>query len=231
MCGRFTLVADPDELRAVFPWVDIPEGLTPRYNIAPSQPVAVIPNDGKNRLDFFLWGLIPSWAKDPTMGNRLINARAETLAEKPAFRAAYRRRRCLIPASGFFEWKQEAGRKTKIPLYIRLKSGQPFALAGLWERWDAPDGSTVFSCSIITTQPNELVQDIHNRMPVILPPQAYSLWLEQAEQPLAELNELLLPFPASEMTAYPVSTLVNSPANDAPACIEPAIAYSGEIAQ
>ncbi len=224
MCGRFTLVADPDELRAEFPWVDIPEGLAPRYNIAPSQPVAVIPNDGKNRLDYFLWGLIPSWAKDPAMGARLINARAETLAEKPSFRSAFRRRRCLIPASGFFEWKLEAGRKSKIPLYIRLKSGQPFALAGLWERWDAPDGATIFSCSIITTQPNELMQGIHNRMPVILPSQAYALWLEATEAPLAKLTDLLKPYPASEMTAYPVSTLVNSPANDLPACIEPATA-------
>jgi putative SOS response-associated peptidase YedK len=188
MCGRFTLVADPNDLREAFPWVNIPDGINPRYNVAPSQPVAVIPNDGKNRLDFFTWGLIPSWAKDPAIGNRMINARAETLIEKPSFRTAFRRRRCLIPADGFFEWKVEPGRKTKTPMYIRLKSGKPFALAGLWERWDSPDGSTIFSCTIITTQPNELMQVIHNRMPVILPPQAYSLWLDPAEPPLPKLN-------------------------------------------
>ncbi len=158
MCGRFTLTADPNDLREAFPWVNIPEGVGPRYNIAPSQPVAVIPNDGQNQLNFFVWGLIPSWAKDPAIGNKMINARAETLAEKPSFRTAFRRRRCLIPASGFFEWKQEPGSKAKTPMYIRLKSGKPFALAGLWDRWDSPDGSTVFSCTIVTTQPNELMQ-------------------------------------------------------------------------
>jgi putative SOS response-associated peptidase YedK len=224
MCGRFTLTADPNDLREAFPWVNIPESIGARYNIAPSQPVAVIPNEGKNQLDFFVWGLIPSWAKDPAIGNRMINARAETLSEKPSFRTAFRRRRCLIPASGFFEWKQEPGRKSKTPMYIRLKSEKPFALAGLWERWDAPDGSIVFSCAIVTTQPNELMQVIHNRMPVILPPQAYSLWVNPAEPPLSKLTELLLPYPSSEMIAYPVSTMVNSPANDLPAIIEPVAA-------
>jgi putative SOS response-associated peptidase YedK len=224
MCGRFTLIADPNDLREAFPWVNIPEGVSPRYNIAPSQPVAVIPNDGQNQLDFFIWGLIPSWAKDPAIGNKMINARAETLAEKPSFRTAFRRRRCLIPASGFFEWKQEPGSKAKTPMYIRLKSGKPFALAGLWERWDSPDGSTVFSCTIVTTQPNELMQVIHNRMPVILPSQAYSLWMDRTEPPLPKLTGLLQPYPASEMIAYPVSTMVNSPGNDIPACIEPVAA-------
>ena len=224
MCGRFTLVADPNDLREAFPFVNIPEGMSPRYNVAPSQPVAVIPNDGKNQLDFFTWGLIPSWAKDPAIGNRMINARAETLTEKPSFRSAFRRRRCLIPANGFFEWKVEPGRKAKTPMYIRLKSGKPFALAGLWERWDSPDGSTIFSCTIITTLPNELMQVIHNRMPVILPPQAYSLWLDPAEPPTPKLVELFQPYPASEMTAYPVSTAVNSPDNDRPAVIEPVAA-------
>jgi putative SOS response-associated peptidase YedK len=221
MCGRFTLTADPNELREAFPWLNIPEAPAPRYNVAPSQPVAVIPNDGRNQLDYFIWGLIPSWAKDASIGNRMINARAETLTEKPSFRAAFRRRRCLIPANGFFEWKQDVGGKTKTPLYIRLKSGQPFALAGLWERWDSKDGSTIFSCTIITTQPNELLQSIHNRMPVILPPHTYTHWLDPGEPNLSDLAGLLQPYPAEEMTAYPVSRLVNSPANDLPACIEP----------
>jgi putative SOS response-associated peptidase YedK len=221
MCGRFTLTADPDLLRETFPWLSIPDQIKPRYNVAPNQPVAVIPNNNKDQLDFFVWGLIPSWAKDPKIGNRLINARAETLAEKPSFRAAFRRRRCLIPANGFYEWKQEPGRKSKTPMYIRLKSGKPFALAGLWESWHAPDGSNVLSCTIVTTQPNELLADIHNRMPVILPKGAYSLWLEPGEVDAGKLQSLLGPFPASEMTAYPVSTLVNDPANDQAECIAP----------
>ena len=190
MCGRFTLTADPNDLREAFPWVNIPEGVGPRYNIAPSQPVAVIPNDGQNQLNFFVWGLIPSWAKDPTIGNKMINARAETLTEKPSFRTAFRRRRCLIPASGFFEWKQNPGGKTKTPMYIRLKSGKPFALAGLWERWDSPDGSTVFSCTIITTQPNELMQGIHNRMPVMLPSQAYCAVGGPGRAAVAKVNRI-----------------------------------------
>jgi putative SOS response-associated peptidase YedK len=221
MCGRFTLTVDPDQLREAFPWLNIPDGLSPRYNIAPSQPVAVVPNDGRNQLDFYVWGLIPSWAKDPAIGNRMINARAETLIEKPSFRNAFRRRRCLIPADGFYEWKQEPGRKTKIPTYVRLKDGKPFAFAGLWERWDSPDGSTVFSCTIITTQPNELMQEIHNRMPVILPEAAYPLWLNPGEADTGQLQALLQPYPAGEMAAYPVSTLVNSPDNDTAACIAP----------
>ena len=157
MCGRFTLTVGPDQLRQAFPWVSIPDQTPSRYNIAPRQPVAVIPNDGNNRLDFFVWGLVPSWAKEAKIGNRLINARGETLAEKPSFRAAFRRRRCLIPADGFYEWKKEPGQKRKTPMYIRLKSQKPFAFAGLWEIWNAADGSTLLSTTIITTQPNDLI--------------------------------------------------------------------------
>lgn len=221
MCGRFTLTADPNELRETFPWLNIPEAPQPRYNIAPTQPVAVIPNDGQQRLDYYVWGLIPFWAKDPSIGSRMINARSETLAEKPAFRTAFRRRRCLIPASGFYEWKAVTGSKTKTPMYIQMESGKPFAFAGLWERWDAPDGSTVLSCTIITTGPNELVREIHNRMPVILDPQAYSLWLEPDEQPVERLTGLLKPYPAGELKAYEVSKLVNKPENELAALIEP----------
>jgi putative SOS response-associated peptidase YedK len=222
MCGRFSLVADPDDLREAFPWLNIPTTeMAPRYNIAPSQPVAVIPNDGLHRLDFFSWGLIPSWAKDPSIGNRMINARAETLSEKPSFLAAFRRRRCLIPADGFYEWKAEPGKKTKTPMYIHMKSGGPFAFAGLWESWNSPDGSNIRSCSIVTTTPNALMQKIHNRMPVILPSSSYDLWLEPAEVDPKKLGSLLQPYPEEEMTAYPVSTLVNNPANDMAACIEP----------
>lgn len=225
MCGRFTLTADPNQIRESFPWLNVPEGAQqgtqPRYNIAPTQPVAVVPNDGKIRLNYFTWGLIPSWAKDPEIGNRMINARAETLVEKPAFRAAFRRRRCLILADGFYEWRQEPGTKRKTPMYIRLQSGKVFAFAGLWENWHAPDGSQILSCTIITSPPNALMQEIHNRMPVILPEESIPLWLDPGEPNLQELQELLKPYPEQEMEAFPVSTAVNSPANDSPEVILP----------
>jgi putative SOS response-associated peptidase YedK len=219
MCGRFTLTADVHALQTAFPWVEIPEGLAPRYNIAPTQPVAVIPNDGKGRLDLFTWGLIPSWAKDPSIGARLINARAETLAEKPAFRSAYKYHRCLIFSNGFYEWQARPGMKTKVPHFIHLKSGEPFAFAGLWEHWGSPDGSEIRTAAIITTEPNELMSPIHNRMPVLLPRHAYTQWLDPTPRFPVDLKGLLVPYPAGEMEAYPVSALVNSPANDRPEII------------
>ena len=219
MCGRFTLTADSKKLTEAFAGYDIPAELPPRFNIAPSQPVAVIANNGRNKVEFFQWGLIPSWAKEPAIGNRMINARAETLAEKPSFKNAYKRRRCLVLSDGFYEWKKMNGGKT--PMYIRLASGEPFALAGLWELWHGPDDSTILSCTIITTTPNELLADIHNRMPVILPSAVYDRWLDPAECSPDQLNELLKPYPAARMTAYPVSTLVNNPKNDSPECVIP----------
>ena len=216
MCGRFTLTTSPEQLSQEFPWLSVAEDVGPRYNIAPTQPIAVVPNDGKNQLDFFVWGLIPSWAKDPSIGNRMINARAETLSEKPAFKAAFRHRRCLILADGFFEWRVEPGQKVKTPMYIRLKSGKPFVFAGLWENWHAADGSQILSCTIITTEPNDFMRPIHNRMPVILPQTAYPSWLEQQEADIQALQSLLIPYPSEELTAYPVSRLVNSPGNDYP---------------
>jgi len=221
MCGRFTLTVDPGQLQDTFPWATIPDTFPPRFNIAPTQPVAVISNDGKNLMDFYVWGLIPSWAKDPDIGNRMINARAETLAEKPAFRSAFKRRRCLILADGFYEWQQEAGKKTKIPMYIQLKNKKPFAFAGLWEIWNANDGSEIRSCTIITTRPNRMMEEIHNRMPAILAPQHYQLWLSPDEKEAGSLAALLEPIPSDEMKAYPVSRLVNSPNNDLPDCILP----------
>jgi putative SOS response-associated peptidase YedK len=183
--------------------------------------VAIIPNTGDNRLSMYKWGLIPSWSKEPTIGERMINARAESLAEKPSFRNAYKRRRCLILSDGFYEWKQNPDLKSKQPMYIRLKGGKPFAFAGLWELWNAPDGSEVRSCTIITTQPNALLETIHNRMPVILPPLAYNRWLAKEEQQPAQLNDLLVPYPADEMIAYPVSKMVNRPELDRPELVEP----------
>jgi len=221
MCGRFTLTLDPDEVQTAFNLSEPPPAdLAPRYNIAPSQAVAVIANGTSRKLEFFKWGLIPSWAKDPKIGNRLINARAETLAEKPSFRAALKKRRCLILADGFYEWKKEA--KTKTPMYLQLKGGEPFAFAGLWETWKSPDDELIKSCTIITTGPNALVEKIHDRMPVILPVKAYDLWLSPDELPAEKTLPLLKPFAATQMKAVSVSPLVNNPAFDSRECIIPA---------
>jgi putative SOS response-associated peptidase YedK len=221
MCGRFTLTVDPAELKEAFADFKFPSRFAPRFNIAPTQPVLTIPNDGKGRADFFVWGLIPSWAKDATIGNRLINARGETLAEKPAFRGDYKYKRCLILADGFYEWKSQPGTKTKVPHFIHLKSGDAFAFAGLWDEWRSSDGSAVRSCTIVTTTPNELTSKIHNRMPVILDPKSYDNWLDTAPRTPDSLGHLIKPFSAKLMDAYPVSTLVNSPANDRPDCVAP----------
>lgn len=214
MCGRFTLTVDPANLQEAFAGFTFLPKFAPRFNIAPSQPILAIPNDGKLAADFFVWGLIPSWAKDPSIGARLINARAETLAEKPSFRGCFKYKRCLILADGFYEWKTIPGSKTKIPHYIFLKSRAPFAFAGLWDEWHSPDGGFLRSAAIITTAPNELMAPIHNRMPVILRPADYAQWLDASPRAPADLLPLLQPFPADEMSAYPVSTLVNSPSND-----------------
>jgi putative SOS response-associated peptidase YedK len=218
MCGRYTLASNTQKLAEAFSGLEVPAELPPRYNIAPSQAVAVVANNNPHKLEFFQWGLIPSWAKDPKIGNQMINARAETLAEKASFKNAYKRRRCLVLADGFYEWKKEED-KTKTPMYIRLASGEPFAFAGLWEIWHQGE-DMVLSCTIITTNPNELMAQIHNRMPVILPATAYEQWLNPAERPPDQLNSLLQPYPAELMTAYPVSKLVNSPRNDSPELIE-----------
>lgn len=222
MCGRFTLTLDPEQLSDIFPWASIPPDISPRYNIAPSQPVAVIPNTGEFGLKFFRWGLIPAWAKDPAIGNRMINARAETLTEKPSFKAALKLRRCLILADGFYEWKQSATGKSKTPMYIRLASKKAFAFAGLWDMWKAPDGSPIQSCTIITTQPNSLLATIHDRMPVIVPEEDYLKWLTPGEVDSIDISQLLIPYPADAMEAYPVSMTVNNPSNDSPSLITPA---------
>jgi len=222
MCGRFTLTIDPGDYIDAFPRFVFPEKNAPRFNIAPTQPILAVPNDGRNAADFFVWGLIPSWAKDPTIGSRLINARAETLSEKPAFRGGYKYHRCLILADGFYEWKQQPGTKSKTPYFIHLKSGAPFAFAGLWDSWQSPDGGVIQSATIITTTPNSLMATLHNRMPVILPPETYAQWLDPAPRTPDSLVNLLVSYPSEKMEAHPVSTLVNSPANDRPECLIPA---------
>jgi putative SOS response-associated peptidase YedK len=221
MCGRFTLTVDPAELKDTFSDYNFPAMFAPRFNIAPTQPVLAIPNDDKFTADFFIWGLIPMWAKDPEIGNRLINARGETLAEKPSFRGSYRHKRCLILADGFYEWKAFGGRKTKTPYYIHMQDRKPFALAGLWDHWESPDGSSIKSCTIITTTPNELMGAIHDRMPVILHSRDYAKWLDPSPQTPENLQPLIKPFPAEAMTAYPVSTLVNKATSDVPEMVVP----------
>ena len=219
MCGRFTLTLDPIELRQAFDLGEMPEEWVPRFNIAPSQPVAVVA-DAKNRnVDFMRWGLVPSWAKDLSIGNRLINARSETLTEKPSFRTAFARRRCLILADGFYEWKKGEKKGPSTPYYYRLRDGAPFAFAGLWEYWQSPEGDGLKSCTIITTGANELVAQVHDRMPVILNPGTGWKWLESGTS--EERMALLKPYPAGEMSAYPVSRMVNDPAKDSPELIRP----------
>lgn len=220
MCGRYTLRTRLNQLGTLFSF-EPPNELPARYNIAPTQSVAAVrntPDGGGKKLAFLRWGLIPSWATDKAIGNRLINARAETLAEKPSFKHALKRRRCLILADGFYEWKTSG--KNKQPYFIQMKDGRPFAFAGLWERWSKSE-TAIESCTIITTSPNSLLAELHNRMPVILSEQAAHLWLDpEIEQP-EPLTSLLVPYSEDEMIAYPVSTLVNSPKHDSSDCIEP----------
>jgi putative SOS response-associated peptidase YedK len=221
MCGRYTLQASPEEIAAQFAVEDTPL-FKPRYNIAPTQIVPVVrlrPESTKRELVQLRWGLIPSWAKDLRIGNQMINAKAETVATKPSFRSAFRKRRCLIPASGFYEWQQQG--RQKQPMYIRLRDRRPFAFAGLWERWEPQDGEPVESYTIITTEPNEFMRPIHNRMPVILASQDYDRWLNPTAM-TDGLQALLKPFTVDDLEAYVVRKLVNSPRNDIPQCIEPA---------
>ncbi len=222
MCGRYVLTTPGQVLAEVF---DLPQPveLAARYNIAPTQAVPIVraTEGGGRELAFVSWGLVPHWAKEKAIGNRLINARAESLAEKPAFRSSFKHRRCLIPADGFYEWKPEGGGKQ--PWLLRLRGGEPFAFAGLWSRWQDPaaGGEPFESCAIVTTTPNELAATVHDRMPAILPKERHALWLDpQAYDPVA-LAALLAPIPADAMEAFPVSKRVNSPANEDPRCIEP----------
>jgi putative SOS response-associated peptidase YedK len=218
MCGRFILTSPGIVLAAQFELQQEFE-LPPRYNIAPTQQVSAIRMDTSGRrLEMLKWGLLPFWAKDASISARLINARSETLSEKPAFRAAFKSRRCLIPSNGFYEWTKNKGQKQ--PYLIKLTEGSLFAFAGLWEHWESKDGVDVESCTIITTHANELVQPLHDRMPVILKNKDYALWLD----PIAKreiLQPLLIPYPSEEMNSYPVSSNVNKATYDSPDSIEP----------
>lgn len=224
MCGRFSLVQDPATgAPHLFTRDQRTEPFRPRYNIAPTQPVPAVVGaaGGERSLGHLRWGLIPGWAKDPAIGNRLINARSETVAEKPSFRTSFHRRRCVILADGFYEWQAVPGQKVKQPYRITMKDDTIFAMAGLWDRWTSPAGEEIYSCTIITTQANTLLEPIHHRMPVILDGDPLDRWLDPALEEPEELLSLLNPFPDDAMAAWPVSTKVNNPRNDTPDVIAP----------
>jgi putative SOS response-associated peptidase YedK len=215
MCGRYSFAVEDALIKERF-GISVRTAIyKARYNCAPSQSLAVITGTTERSLSFYRWGLIPSWAKDPSIGSRMINARSETVAAKPSFRSAFKHRRCLVPADSFFEWKKD---REKTPFRILMKDHQPFAMAGIWDEWISPDGEIIRTFSILTTGPNDLMARIHDRMPVILLPEDEARWLTE---PVAEkLATLLKPYPAERMEAYPVSKHVNSPRNDDPGVLE-----------
>jgi len=225
MCGRYTLSSPSDDLALLFDLPELPL-VPPRYNLAPTQEAAVVrvPAPGQPRqLALLKWGLIPYWAKEASIGNRMINARAESAAEKPAYRWSFQKKRCLIPADGFYEWKKEG--KAKQPYLIRRADKKPFAFAGLWSSWRDPDqgGKTVDTFTILTTGPNDLMRPLHDRMPVIVDRENFDLWLDPKMEDPARLQPLLVPHAPDGFEAFPVSRLVNSPTNDRPECIEPLV--------
>jgi len=221
MCGRFRVARSKELLEEAFGAVDgpVPVEWSPRYNVAPGQSIVAVRQDAARpvrELVRLRWGLIPAWAKEASIGYKMINARAETAAEKPSFRDAMRKRRCLIPADGFYEWKKAGGKK--LPYCLTMADDAIFAFAGLWERWRDPAGEPVESCTILTTEPNELAREIHDRMPVILSPEDYELWLDPGFARLDALEEMLKPYPARQMRRYRVSERVNQVKNDDPEC-------------
>jgi putative SOS response-associated peptidase YedK len=218
MCGRYAVTSAPEAIRALFGYPEQPN-FPPRYNVAPTQPIAVVRViDGKRQFALVRWGLLPSWVKDPKNFSLLINARGESLTKKPAFRAAMQRRRCLVPADGFYEWKATGTRKQ--PYYVRAKSGQPLAFAGLWETWTGPNGEELETAAIVTTRANRALADIHERMPVIVPPEAFNMWLDCVNVDAETAGALIAPASENLLEAYEVSTAVNRTANDNPKLVE-----------
>lgn len=220
MCGRFVLMTVGRELAERFQLMETPS-LVPRYNVAPTQQIAVIRSEtetGRRRLGMLKWGLIPFWAKDVSIGSKMINARSETVAEKPAFRAAFKHRRCLIPADGFYEWKTEQG--IRQPFFVYMADGKPFAFAGLWEMWKDPDGNPVESCTILTTDANALLLPIHDRMPAILSPEEYGEWLSRDIKDVSRLKALLHARAPEEMALRRANPKVNSPSYEGPECLQ-----------
>lgn len=220
MCGRFALTLSPDNISKYFHVEDVPEGIN-QYNIAPGQLIKAIiqmPSD-RRKITSMKWGLIPSWTKDPSKGVKTINARAETVGTKPSFRSAIKFRRCIIPASGFYEW--EKVEKGKVPYYIHLKSNEPIGFAGLWDKWKRNNGSVIETCTILTTSANNLLKPIHDRMPVIIHPNEYELWLDREMNETDKLKSIFQPYPSEMLSLYKVSNPVNKPAYDKADCIEP----------
>ena len=219
MCGRFVCSSPLREISEAF-GVQLPSlDFKPSYNTAPTQKILIINNEGKKQIVYCKWGFVPSWAKDFSIGNRMINARAETVATKPAFRSAFKKRRCLIIANGFFEWLTEGRRK--VPVYIKLKSDKLFGFAGLYNTWISPEGEAVCTCTIITTEANELLSEVHDRMPVIVPRDKEDYWLDPKNEDYEGLIAMLKPYPPREMDYYRVSPRVNSPAFNLPENVEP----------
>ncbi len=222
MCGRYVITSSPAAIRALFGYPELPN-FPPRYNVAPTQPVPVVRlHEGKRQFVLMRWGLIPAWVKDPKAFSLLINARSDSVIEKPAFRNAMRRRRCLIPADGFYEWKEAGGRKQ--PYFVHLKSGEPFGFAGLWETWTGPNGEEIDTAAIVTTTANCTLSAVHERMPVILPPEAFDLWLDCAKVDAQTAAALLAPARDDLFAAYEISSAVNRVANDSAALLAPAAA-------
>jgi putative SOS response-associated peptidase YedK len=223
MCGRFVLYRNLEEIKEAFDIEQVRWEPEVSYNIAPTQDVAVVvQQEGQNFLEKMRWGLIPSWAKDPKIGSRMINARSETLSEKPSFRRPFKGQRCLVIADGFFEWTETD--HGKVPMFIRLKSQRPLGLAGLYDIWKSPQGETINSCTIVTTCPNDFMQPIHSRMPLILPKSQEAEWLDPTTPHIDEWLSALAPYPSQEMEAYEVSRRVNSPQNNSLECIQPTAA-------
>lgn len=221
MCGRYTL-STPTALLSDLYELESAVAVSPRFNIAPTQESPVIRMDSTGhgrRLDLLKWGLVPFWAKEPSIGNRMINARAETVAEKPAYRVSFRKKRCLIPADGFYEWQATGGPKQ--PFFFHRRDGHPLAMAGLWDRWDKGDHPPLETFTILTTSANELVAPVHQRMPVILEEPVFDSWLDPEREDTDSLSELLVPAPPEILVTFPVSTYVNNPANEGPQCVEP----------
>jgi putative SOS response-associated peptidase YedK len=227
MCARYVITSPADAIRALFGYAERPN-FPARYNVAPTQPIPVVRLDA-GKLAFMLvrWGFLPSWVKDPRTFSLLVNARAESVQDKPAFRNAIRRRRCLIPADGFYEW---SGTRPRRPFFVRPKAGGPIAFAGLWETWTGPNGEEVDTAAIVTTQANRTLMPVHDRMPVILPPDAFNLWLDCSSDDAAMAAALMVPAPDALLEAYPVSTGVNRATNDSPDLIAPAPASAQDDA-
>jgi putative SOS response-associated peptidase YedK len=221
MCGRYTQTVDLKKLVNRFGIEQSVSDLPPRYNVAPGQLAPIVLQKESRALKLLQWGLVPSWAKDREIGHKMINARSETLGEKPSFKRPLRQSRCLVLADGFYEWRQDNGTKSKTPMWIGLATGEPFAFAGLWDEWRSPEGQMLETFTIVTTAPNKLVKPIHQRMPVILEKNSEGEWLDPKVQNVAQLIQLLKPYPSRAMKAHEVSTLVNSPKNDVRDCIRP----------